>query len=108
MRKQQRKKYSPKLLEKMLQDSVSSYNDTINRSHKMTPRQANNPMLDPYLRKIQFPAEPLLPFDEFYVEELGRQKKANTPDPRARKNMDESPDNYRVGKYEVLLAQKQL
>ena len=38
-----------------------------------------------------------MPFDEFYAQEMRRQKISNTPNPKARKRMDESVNNYRVG-----------
>ena len=95
-RQRQRKVYSDQFLANQLREAVSSFNTTINNSHKMTPQQANDPRLDPLLRKRQFPAEPLVPFDKWYTAELRRQKKANTPDVKARNNMDERPDNYRL------------
>ena len=97
LRKQrQQKVYSAKFLAKQLRDAVSSFNNTVNSSHKMTPQQANDPRLDPLLRQRQFPTEPLLPFDKWYAAELRLQKKANTPDIKARNDMDEHPDNYRL------------
>ena len=45
------------LLKKYLKDAVTSYNNTINNSHKLTPKEAHNVELDPWHRKVQFPNE---------------------------------------------------
>ena len=89
--------YSEKLLTKYLRQVVTSYNDTINRAHGQRPSTVNSPIYDPWLRAKQFPTMPLIPFDEFYAQELRRQKIATTPNPKARNRMDENINNYRVG-----------
>ena len=55
----------------------------------------NNIELDPWHRKVQFPKEKLIPFDRWYTAELKRQKKANTPNKKARENFDEKV--FRLG-----------
>ena len=79
--------YPDTLLKKYLHQVVNSYNETINRSHGQRPSTVNSPIYDPWLRAKQFPKMPLIPFDEFYVEEMRRQKIANTPNPKARKRI---------------------
>ena len=85
------------MLKKYLRHVVTSYNETVNRSHGQRPSVVNSPIYDPWLRAKQFPKMPLMPFDEFYAQEMRRQKIANTPNPKGRKRMDESVNNYRVG-----------
>ena len=69
-RQPQRKVYSSELLKKYLKDAVTSYNNTINNFHKLTPKEAHNVELDPWHRKVQFPKEKLEPFDRWYTAEL--------------------------------------
>ena len=90
-----RKVYPTKLMKGYLQAAIESYNQTINSAHKITPKEANDIEMDPWLRKVQFPYQKLQPFDQFYTEEMARQKKANTPDQKARENFDEK--TFRVG-----------
>ena len=94
-RQPQRKVYSSELLKKYLKEAVTSYNNTISNSHKITPKEAHNIELDPWHRKVQFPKEKLIPFDRWYTAELKRQKKANTPNKKARENFDEKV--FRLG-----------
>ena len=94
-RQPERKEYPAQLMHKYLQEAIDSYNNTVNSAHKITPKEAHNIEMDPWLRKVQFPNEKLQPFDQFYIEEMARQKKANTPDKKARKNFDEK--KFRVG-----------
>ena len=96
IRKQrQRKTYSDKLLKRYLKEAVESYNGTINNAHKITPREAHNIELDPWHRKVQFPHEQLEPFDRWFTDEMRRQKKANTPNKKARENFNEKV--FRLG-----------
>ena len=98
IRRNKRKYYSEKLLKTMLKEAVDSYNDTINSSHGHRPRQVHHPFFDPYLRKVQYGDEPLVPFDRWYVEEMGRQKKVNTArPPQSKGNIKQDPNKYRVG-----------
>ena len=89
--------YSEALLKRYLRLVVASYNDKVNRSHGQISSTVNSPIYDPWLRAKQFPKMPLIPFDEFYAKEMKRQKIATTPNPKARRRMDENVNNYRVG-----------
>ena len=51
-KQRQRKGYAPAFLKIKLQDAVHSFNSTISNAHKLTPNQANDPCLDPYLRAL--------------------------------------------------------
>ena len=82
-------------MKKYLQEAIGSYNQTVNSAHKITPKEAHNIEMDPWLRKVQFPHQKLQPFDLFYVEEMERQKKVTTPDKKSKENFDEKV--FKVG-----------
>ena len=90
-----RKHYTEKMLKKNLKDVLASVNNTITASHGKPPAKVNHPIFDPYLRRMQNPQEPLLPFDEFFTEQMRLQKLVTKPNPKGKENYDES--TYHVG-----------
>ena len=80
---------------RILQDAVFSYNHTVTKQG-FTPSSVNSILFDPFLRQTIFPNEKLKPFDDFYSEQLKLQKRVNSPNPKADRDMDESETAYRV------------
>ena len=62
---------------RFLRECTSSYNNTTNSTTRLTPKDANNSLLDPILRSRS--EEPLEPFDEFVTRMLRLQKQAHQP-----------------------------
>ena len=65
--------------------------------------QANNPVLDPLIRKRLYPDQHLEPFDSFLKKQLRLQKKVNTPrSENLPVEMSEKYDTFRVGDKVIL------
>ena len=109
---------SPK---RLVQEVTVGFNNTVQSSHCMTPKevrigggkiidhleykvfQANNPVLDPLIRKRLYPDQHLEPFDSFLKKQLRLQKKVNTPRSEDLPvEMSEKYDTFRVGDKVIL------
>lgn len=79
----------------ILKEATFSINNTFSKRLTMTPSEANNPMLDPYLRKVLYPNHHIEPFEKFLVEQLRLQKKLSLPASRSKGNL--SAHDFRIG-----------